>query len=154
MRAARSGHLHPHCQRAAVGRSDQFGQPLPHATDKIVAGLGRRGVHAAVFPAEHVEPLPLEFCGVAIVDGHQHAPLGAGFADVAPLDVAGKEDRRVVAEHLLVVDVAQGPVVVMLRPQTFDRAGGIRLVPLAARGGSVQQADVEQPAIGGRIILR
>ena len=84
----------------------------------------------------------------------QVTTLGAGFADVPSLDVAGIDDVRIGADDRALVNVSQRPVVVSLVPQTRERAGGVAIVAFRPLDAGVQQADVEVPAHGRRIIPR
>ena len=77
---------------------------------------------------------------------------------MASLNIAGKNDFRFVVEHFVTVGMAQGPIIVVLGNQARDGAGGVRLVPVAARRTSVQQADVQHSThrrrVGGRKIIQ
>ena len=84
-------------------------------------------------------------------------PFGPGLPGVAALDVAGEDDVRILGDHAVCVDVAEGPVVIALRLQVVDaarRVSGVVGVP-GERG--VQQAHVEDAGnalrIGGGQVL-
>ena len=144
-------HLDARGQRLCAILLCQRGQAAVHLLYHVVTGGRLACVDCAVFPAKDVEAIGLDLDAMMRIDADEQTALGAGFADVPPLRVAGEGDGRVVAQPLLLVDVAQGPVVVMLCAQVFHRAWGIGLVALAARGRRVQQADVKHPRHGGRI---
>src|SRR5262249_46779392 len=86
--------------------------------------------------------------------GDKHAALGPRLANVAALVVAGEYDQRIGVQDLLFVDVAQGPVVVLLGAQAVDGAGSVVVVSLAAGGAGVQHADIQVARPGRRVGLR
>ena len=78
--------------------------------------------------------------------------------DMTTLDIAGKNDVRLAVEHFLPMGVAQGPIVVVLRDQAGDGAGGVGLVSFAARRAGVQHADIQHSPhrwrVGGRKVIQ
>ena len=58
---------------------------------------------------------------LAILDIDQNRALGAGFADVAALQIAGKDDPGVLRDHFMGVDMAERPVGIIFRAQIIER---------------------------------
>ena len=108
-------------------------------------------VHFDVGPAEDVQHAVFDRGDAVVGDGDQGGALGAGFADVAALQVAGEDDPGVFGQFLALVDVAERPVVVAVGFQARQVAGGVAGVGGIALGGGVQQADVEQVVVRWRI---
>src|SRR5690606_40219979 len=67
------------------------------------------------------------------------------------LPISAEDDVRFVGERLPLVNVAQSPVVVVLRSQSIQRTGSVAGVFFAAGGAGVEDADVEQSALRGRV---
>ena len=115
----------------------------------VVAGLER---DRFAIPAQHVGLAKLERGQLPIGHLDQHAALGPRLAGVPALGIAGIDDVRLAVENLKVVHMAEGPIVVALGDQLFDRAGGVVVVVGVAAGIGVQQPDVETVGHGGRIV--
>ena len=94
-------------------------------------------------PAEYVGFAKLERRQFAILDADQHAALGAGFARAAPLGIARVDDVGPLMQDLIIVNVAQGPVVISFGDELLDGTGSVGVVVGVAAGVSVQQPDVE-----------
>ena len=60
-----------------------------------------------------------------ILDGKQVRTLGARFANVAPLEVAGEDYVRPLMKNGRLMHMAKGPVIVSLVDQVIERAGSI-----------------------------
>ncbi len=57
--------------------------------------ISARGIHFTTFPAHHIQWLEAGFFRLAAIDGDHQAALGTVFANVAALNVAGKEDQLI-----------------------------------------------------------
>ena len=85
-------------------------------------------------------------------------PFGPASRTFRPCTLPGNAIKGAVRpKDLPLVNVPEGPVVVVVTPHVVERARGVRLVPLAAVDPRVQQPDVEQarrPAgVGRRQVL-
>ena len=69
-----------------------------------------------------------------------------GLTPAAPLRAARKNDQRIDAKHLVLVNVSQPPEVVAPCDQPFDSAWCVWLVIGATIGAGVQQTDIDQVA--------
>src|SRR5206468_3693227 len=135
-------------QRAAVGFVEQFLQPPAEAIDDLVAAAGCGAVDVAFGPAKDVERVKVGGDLAAIVDRHEIAALGAGFANMPPLNISGITDPRIFSQHTPRVNVPQGPVLVLFRAQVVDGAGCVRVVLGVSFEAGVQEADIEQTRFG------
>src|SRR3546814_2486148 len=67
-------------------------------------------------------PYPTRFRSLTILHGDDHRALGARLADRATLDVAREDDMRRLAHDLVLMDMAERPVVVLLRSEEHTSA--------------------------------
>ena len=81
--------------------------------------------------------------GFAVLDRHHGRTLGAGFTDMAALEVAREHNIRVLMQHLTAVHMPERPVVVALGDQLVEAARRVGGVTFASFQGGVEDADVE-----------
>ena len=148
MRSAGAGDIDPPGQHAAFAVGEQVAQLASKAVEHLIAVGGLRRVDAGNFPAHNVERLESYVGLLAVVDGNDQAALGAGLANMAALQIAGKINVLFVTESLALMDMAQGPIVVAFEPQIVERARGVAFVPFAPRAASMQQTNIEMAGRG------
>src|SRR3546814_3588107 len=88
-------------------------------------------------------PYPTRFRSLTILHGDDHRALGARLADRATLDVAREDDMRRLAHDLVLMDMAERPVVVLLGFEIIQAAGRVIGVALPACQRGVQHPDIE-----------
>lgn len=130
----------PSAPRAASATAS-LARSRTSSTDARV-GRGDRDVG----PPHRVERARLDSADLPVLDRDQRRPLGADFACVAPLKVAGEDDPRVGGDDLARVHVPERPVGVSLL-----RGGSLAGPERRARAqhsvdGGLQEPHVEQVA--------
>ena len=140
-----------------VRRLGQLAQRLPEAPHHVVQ-VGTVGdVDLEAVPADHVEDQLLQG-DPPFVDLDQQRALGACLADVASLQHPRECDRAALcaalalSQDLVLVDVAQGPVIVALGLQLGESAGRIVGVAGVALERGVEQPDVDPVGHGIGIV--
>ena len=123
-----------------------------HAFERGVPVVEAGQVHDRRQPARFVENETFDARDAKIVaDVDQDGALGAGFADIAALQIAGKHDPGVARDLLVGVDVSERPVVVATGGELGDAGRCVGVVPLAPVEAGVEDADVEEAGPRRRI---
>ena len=113
---------------------------------RIALVVERSGIYRDMVPAHIVEGLVADPADPPILEIHKHRAFGASLARVATLQISGVNDRHAafLADHLMVVHVAERPVVVAVvgeRDPVGGRVGRVFACITVQR--SVQQTDIE-----------
>ena len=98
-----------------------------------------------------IDDQPAQAGDIAVGDIDQNRAFGAGFADAAALEIAGIDDPRISRDHLMRVDMAQRPVIVIFGAQVVEAARRVIMVAGASVKGGVQHADIEPAGFRRRI---
>ncbi len=93
-------------------------------------------------PAGRIEYKRLKLGDLTIAHGNKGRPLGAGFSDVAALEIAGENNMRILVKHFPLMDVSERPVIVVMRDELIERTGCIWFVPFATVARGVQYPDI------------
>jgi len=120
-------------------------QSLCDAAEHVVEVGGRRGINGDASPASYIECDVSQLGALVGRDVDNQGPLRAALAWVTALKVAREGGDPVpVVDHVAVVDVSQGEVVVVGACQVLRAAWGVRLVAFGAGDRGVQDANVDK----------
>ena len=79
------------------------------------------------------------------------APFGARLANAAALEIARIDDEGIAAQDLVIMHMAERPIVITARREILDGARRVGVVRRPAGAGGVQHADVEPAGNRGRV---
>ncbi len=153
MQGRRSDEREARRERSPLGAGVFVAQPRLYARQRFRFVLAVGNVDAGPRPARGVERDEPRLDDPPIGDGDAHRALGAGLADIAPLNIAGIDDPGIAADFLGRVDMAQRPIIIAEALEILDAAGGIGFMAARTVERGVQQADIE-PALAPRRIGR
>ncbi len=120
---------------ARAGVAERRAEPVLRALHRGRLVWRALQVDLQMHPAKVVEVPVLHLDDPAVLNRHDACPFGAGFADMAALQIAGEHDpARVTRQFLALVDVAERPVMVAVRDQPRPLARGVVGVRRVALG--------------------
>ena len=116
---------------------------LRHRTQQGLPVLVTAGVQHHLGPAGLIGDHPAQIAHASVLHIHENSALGAAFPDAAALQIAGINDMGIFVQHLVLMHMAQRPVVIAFGDKILRGAGRIGGVAGLAVAGGVEHADVE-----------
>ena len=127
----------------AVGLLTLADKRLAHRAVHTLYAVALGQINPVLSPTQHIERPFLNLCYSSLLDRHHGDTLGALFPNMAPLEIAGKDDPRFNAHDFPPVHMAKRPIIIARCLQFGDGAGCVSLMSCPTGKRGMQEADID-----------